>query len=130
MDALGRFCSVRSNLSTLSEHNFDFRYPEISRMFRILDTLDCSKPAPCPWKWFCSACIRNADFFLSDRKAVAMICFFVLFCFVLFVCLFEFFSKHLSVLFISLNRQRFPYCFLTSSPLAYIGLSSLCSFSW
>ena len=73
---------------------------------------------------------KRRTVFLSDRKAVAMICFFVLFCFVLFVCLFEFFSKHFSVLFISLNRQRFPYCFLTSSPLAYTGSSSLCSFSW
>ena len=70
---------------------------------------------------------ETRTFFLSDRKAVAMICFFVLFG---FVCLFEFFSKHLSVLFISLNRQHFPYCFLTSSPLAYTGSSSLCSFSW
>ena len=127
MDALGRFCSVRSNLSTLSEYNFDFRYLRFLVCSEFWTHYDCSKPAPCPWKWFCSACVKKVGFFLSDRKAVAMICFFVLFG---FVCLFEFFSKHLSVLFISLNRQRFPYCFLTSSPLAYTGLSSLCSFSW
>ena len=39
MDALERFSSIRNSLSTLSEHNFDFRYPEISRMFRIQDPL-------------------------------------------------------------------------------------------